>query len=127
MKTGAVIGKWMWAAALLLWHIAGLAQVVRVGPEMDHATVMEGLNAAKAGDTILFTEGTYPGNYLLENLHGMVNRPVVIRGEVAGTTLIDGESKPGMSLKNNAFKLKDCSWISMENFTIQNCCSGSWW
>jgi hypothetical protein len=114
----------MWTVALLLSFtagVAGVAGITRVDPGMDHATVTRLLRAAKPGDTILFAAGTYTGKYFLENLHGEANRPVVIRGEGSAGTIIDGETGPGMYLVNNAFNLKNCSWITLEEFTIRNC------
>ncbi len=103
---------------ILLWHTCSFAQVT---PQMDHTTILQILQNANAGDTILFAEGTYKGNYALEDLHGEPNRALVIRGEGADRSIIDGESEPGSGLKHHAFSLVNCSWISIEGFTMRNC------
>lgn len=108
-------------ALLLLIQIGTEAQVTKIGPEMEHGQIVRVLQNAGPGDTILFREGSYKGNYQLENLHGDVNRPIVFMGEGTRRSIIDGEIMPGTDMKHNAFRLKNCSWISIEGFTIKNC------
>ncbi len=106
----------------LLWtDMQILAGTTTVEPTMDHEAIVRILNAAQAGDTVLFTEGTYSGAYSLENLHGAANLPVVIRGVSAEQSIINGETEPGMGLQHQAFSLVRCSWIVIEQFTIKNC------
>jgi hypothetical protein len=97
------------------------AATLAVNPNMHTTEINALLQTAQSGDTILFAEGSYQGNYLLENLHGKLNHPVVIKGEDSDRTIIDGEVLPGTNMKHNAFRLDSCSWISIENFTIKNC------
>ena len=118
MKQNADRKRCMWGTALLILHALTLAQV---GPEMDHATILQILHTAKPGDTIVFVDGSYSGNFILRDLNGQPNHPIVIRGAHPLRTIIDGETEPGMGLKHNAFLLESCSWISIENFTIKNC------
>lgn len=113
--------KWIWGAALLLLQIGIQAQITELRPGMEHEQIIKLLQNAKPGDTLLFREGTYYGNYQLENLHGEVNRPIVILGESSDLVIIDGEVLPGTNMEHNAFSLNDCSWISIEGFTIRNC------
>ena len=115
-KAGRII--YIGLTVLLILNTPGMAQV---RPEMDHGSIMQILQAAGPGDTIHFSRGTYRGNFRLENLHGEINLPIVIRGERSDVCIIDGESEAGISLKNNAFRLTDCSWIKIEGFTIRNC------
>ncbi len=111
-------------AALLVMLCADmqiLAGTTTVAPSMSHEVIVKILKGAQAGDTVLFTEGTYSGAYSLENLHGQVNLPVVICGVSAEQSIIDGNTRPGMGLQSQAFILEGCSWIVIENFTIKNC------
>ena len=117
--------SWRLVLATLLGLLCSDMQIIagttRVEPFMAHEVIMKILNAAQAGDTVLFTEGSYSGAYRLENLHGAVNQPVVICGVSAEQCIIDGDTKPGMSLQHQAFILEGCSWIVIEQFTIKNC------
>jgi len=97
------------------------AGLTRVDAQMVHASVLTILNAAQPGDTIVFEAGIYPGAYFLEDLHGIPNKPVVIRGASREHSIIDGATQPGMYLQHQAFKLENCSWIVIEEFTIRNC------
>ncbi|MCK5067312.1 MAG: hypothetical protein KAR16_07735 [Bacteroidales bacterium] len=117
--------SWRWVLpalfGLLLSDMQIIAGTTRVEPSMEHEHIVKILNAAQAGDTVLFAEGTYSGAYRLENLHGGVNLPVVIRGVTSEQSIIDGDTKPGMGLQHQAFTLEGCSWIVIEQFTIKNC------
>ncbi len=108
-------------AALVLAETRVLAGTTRVEPHMEHQAIVELLNAAQPGDTVLFSEGIYSGAYRLKNLHGAVNLPVVIRGAGPEQTTIDGDTQPGMYLQHQAFSMERCSWIIIEQFTIRNC------
>jgi hypothetical protein len=108
-------------AMLLLIQIETEARLREIGPEMEQGQIVRVLQDAGPGDTILFREGCYKGGYRLEDLHGEVNRPIIFLGEGPGRSIIDGEVLPGTNLKHNAFRLKNCSWISIEGFTIKNC------
>ncbi len=109
------------AVMLLLAQIGMKAQSTQISPGMEHGQIIALLQQAKPGDTLLFREGSYQGNYQLEDLQGEVNRPIVILGERSDRTIIDGEVQPGTNMDHPAFNLKDCSWISIEGFTIRNC------
>ncbi len=121
MKCRRYMRKGIWAVVLLLAHVGIMAQVTEIWPEMEHEQITQVLQDARPGDTILFREGTYKGNYRLENLHGKVNRPIIIMGERSDRTTIDGEILPGATTNHNAFSLVNCTWISIEGFTIKNC------
>ena len=91
---------------------------------MGDVRISELLKDAGKGDTILFYPGTYHGPYVLEEVHGAIDQPVVIMGLNTGLdqqSIIDGESEPGIALEKFAFLLRSCSWISIENFSIKNC------
>ncbi len=100
------------------------AGVAEISPTMGEAEINKLLNSAGPGDTLLFHPGTYRGPFILSEVHGDVNQPVVITGVSTSEdtpTVIDGQSEPGSFLKHQAFLLQDCSWISIEHFTIKNC------
>lgn len=96
------------------------AKTILVNPGMSITEIETLLHSALPGDTVRFTEGSYRGPFVLEQLHGLPNQPVVITGENK-QTVIDGATQAGMGLKNSAFSLENCSWINIEDFTIQNC------
>ncbi len=112
------------------------AGVAEISPSMNESEINELLNSAGPGDTLLFRPGTYRGPFVLTGVHEKANQPVVItgistqEGFVSASdgistddhaTVIDGQTDPGMYLQHHAFLLQDCSWISIENFTIKNC------
>ena len=100
---------------------SALGSRIELDPSMGVGRINKMLNAAMPGDTLQFLPGTYRGPFLLKQLHGAENQPVVIRGSSSKEVIIDGESAPGMNLANHAFRLQDCSWITIENFTIRRC------
>ncbi len=106
----------------LVWTgLQTMAATIGVDPQMETEAVVEILNAARPGDTVLFAEGRYSGKYRLKNLHGTPDLPIVIRGISRDLCIIDGGVEPGMYLDHQAFKLEACSWIVIEHFTIRNC------
>jgi len=118
---------------LILLGIAGLtgfwmgtvrAAIREVRPSMGTQAINEVLNDSRAGDTILFAAGTYQGPFVLNEVLGQENLPIVISGiqkSEKKKSLIDGKTKPGILQGHQAFFLKNCAWISIENFTIKNC------
>ncbi|MGM0473307.1 MAG: hypothetical protein ACQERV_04130 [Bacteroidota bacterium] len=103
-----------------IFHHHAFSNTIRMEPAMGDETINRILGEAQPGDTILFTPGTYRGPFLLEEVHGNPDLPVVILGSVPAA-VIDGQTKPGTGLDNQAFRLSDCSWIVIEGFTIRNC------
>ena len=82
------------------------------------------MNALKACDTLQFEKGVYRGPFELNNVAGELNNPIVILGLFENgkyETKIDGKSAPGNYRSNNAFRLKNCSWIVISGFSIENC------
>ena len=109
--------------ALLLFFQTVSAESFEVMPGYSTDRINDILAGAGPGDTIHFQPGTYTGPFLLNGVQGEPNKPVVISGSPSepGTVVIDGKTAPGMSKKNNAFALEDCSWVVIEGFTIRNC------
>lgn len=83
------------------------SRVIRV--PQDHPTIQEAIDAADAGDTILVSSGTYPE----WNLH--INKTLLLVGENASTTIIDGRGASADILSIVADN------VSLSGFTIQNC------
>ena len=107
-----------------LWMGNARAAIREVSPSMETLAINEILNAARGGDTILFTAGTYEGPFVLKEVKGQENRPIVISGIQRGAekqSIIDGQTEPGMFLGHHAFLLQNCAWIAIENFAIKNC------
>jgi len=117
--------KFLGLAGLLGMQLSIVFGTVKeVSPSMGTEDINRILNAAEPGDTIMFTQGIYTGPFVLEGVQGRGNLPAVITGikqhdEYA--TVIDGQTEPGISLRQNAFSLQNCAWISIENFSIRNC------
>ncbi|KPL15346.1 MAG: hypothetical protein AMS26_07855 [Bacteroides sp. SM23_62] len=80
---------------------------------------MAGLSA---GDTMVFHSGIYTEPFTLHGVNGLPNIPIIITGnpERIETASIEGKSEPGMDLHYNAFQLKDCCWIVIEEFIIRH-------
>jgi hypothetical protein len=117
------IGFSMLIGCLIFLSTAGhtLAGVTSIDPSMSTAEINRIMKDARGGDTLLFSEGTYKGPFLLKDIHGGINLPVVILGSGKHASVIDGETAPGMNLKQYGFHLIDCSWITIGNFDIRNC------
>jgi len=97
------------------------AETREVLPGTDAESVNKILNAAEAGDTVLFREGSHTGPFMLNRINGAPDMPVVITGEGPGLTIIDGKAEPATGVDHQAFVMEDCSWIQIEQLTIRNC------
>jgi len=115
---------------LILAGILGLQMSLAFGmlrevyPSMSTDEINRILNAAGGGDTIVFRAGTYTGPFVLEDLHGRENLPLVITGigdRHGKAAVIDGQTAPGINLSHYAFLLRNSAWITIENFVIKNC------
>ncbi len=108
---------------ILLFCVPSHALKMMVSPSGGTASINERINALSAGDTMVFQPGVYNGPFTLNGVNGRPNLPIVISGMRGGPEIavIDGKSKAGMDLKNNAFQLRDCSWIVIEGFRILHC------
>ena len=119
-----VLRRWFGIGILGCVGVLLNAGVKDIYPHLEAAQINAFLNAAQPGDTLLFHPGGYTGPFFLNDVHGVANNPIVIKGPGSageGTAMIDGKSKPGMYLRNQAFLLQNCSWVTIENFTIKNC------
>ena len=106
------------------WMGTARAAIREVIPSMGTQAINEVLNDARAGDTILFAAGTYQGPFVLKEVMGQENLPIVISGIQKGEknkSLIDGKTDPGIVQGHQAFLLENSAWISIENFDIKNC------
>ena len=107
-----------------LWMGNARAAIREVRPSMETQAINEILNRARAGDTILFAAGTYQGPFVLKEVMGQENLPIVISGiqkSAEKKSLIDGKTEPGILQGHQAFRLENSAWISIENFDITNC------
>ena len=115
---------WMALWACLFVSGESRAESLEIEPGWKTSRINTMLNRAKPGDTLHFLPGQYTGPFVLEGVNGSPNMPVVITGirkHVNEGSVIDGKTDPGIDLSRFAFRLKECSWISIEWFTIRNC------
>lgn len=106
----------------LLFNIPLSAKVIPVSAKMSADKINSMLSKAQPGDTLFFGQGHYKVNLILNNIHGALDNPVVLKGENRKTTVIDGGAhKPGVGLTNYGITINDCSWITIDDFSFQNC------
>lgn len=67
--------------------------------------------SAKPGDTVLMYPAEYKGAYFIENINGIQNSPITIRGIHRDSVVFSGGSE--------SFHFSDCSYLIIENFTIK--------
>lgn len=91
--------------------VAASATVLNVGTGQQYSDVAVAMRAASPGDTVLIHPGTYRGTFWIENIHGAMNNPIVIRGVERSTVVFDGGSE--------SMHFSDCSNITLENFTVR--------
>jgi hypothetical protein len=116
--------KRLWSGlCLLLFCLPSQAVKVIVSSQDEVSSIIEKIEKLPAGDTLVFRPGVYKGPFPLSDIHGLPNCPVVLVGISEGSEMatIDGESVPGMDLRNNAFQMENCSWVVIEGFRIKNC------
>jgi parallel beta-helix repeat protein len=74
----------------------------------DYPTIQEAINAARPGDTILVSSGTYVESGLL------INKTLTVVGEDPETTVIEYDG-----LHWNVFNIQNASDVTISNFTIK--------
>ena len=116
-----VLRRFLLTAVAICIKAGTMLGATEIFPSIGDSAINELLNVAGPGDTLLFHPGIYRGPFILTNVHGSENQPLVIKGFSKEGVVIDGQASPGMFMKNYAFLLNDCSWLNIENFTIRNC------
>lgn len=79
---------------------------------------------AQPGDTIFLMPGTYYGTTRLKNRHGKPDLPITLKSHAKDPlsfAIIDGQSEPSLTAKNEGLVFTDCSWINVENLVFRNC------
>lgn len=84
---------------------------LRVGPGQDYADPELAAAAAEPGDTILIYPGTWDRTYFIEDLKGLANEWIVIRGTGFGETIMGGGTE--------SLHFINCSWIILENLIFE--------
>jgi hypothetical protein len=86
------------------------AKIIPIYPDMQVSSINQQLNSSNPGDTLLFYPGIYKGPFVLEEVNGDLNNPIVIMGKMdrrKKLVTVDGKAQPGMNLENFAFCLKN--------------------
>ncbi|MFM7158156.1 MAG: right-handed parallel beta-helix repeat-containing protein [Bacteroidota bacterium] len=86
------------------------ANILHVGEGREFSNPRLACLVAKPGDTVLIHNGIYQGAFFIENIQGTEKAPIVIRGEDRDSVRFQGGSE--------SFHFSDCSYMIIENFTI---------
>ena len=87
-----------------------LANIHHVGEGREFSNPKQACLVAMPGDTVLVHNGIYQGAFFIENIQGTEKAPIVIRGEDRDSVRFQGGSE--------SFHFSDCSYMIIENFTI---------
>lgn len=109
--------------AILFLHIFSIdAKVFVITDKATEKDINKKLGELQAKDTLLLKAGYYRNNFKLNNIHGLPDYPIVIKGEGRNVVTIDGGApQPGSNLVNYGFHLRNCSWITIDNLSFKNC------
>lgn len=108
---------------MLLLHIYSTqAKVIIISDRTTEKEINKKLAELHPKDTLLLKAGYYKRNFKLNNIHGLPDCPIVIKGEGRNVVTIDGGApQPDSDLTNYGFHLKNCSWITIDNLSFKNC------
>ncbi|MCF8238142.1 MAG: right-handed parallel beta-helix repeat-containing protein [Saprospiraceae bacterium] len=105
---------------LILYCLIGLSapgtslqaqQTLEIGVGKPYATLEQAAQAAQPGDTLLLSPGVHSGGMYIENLQGLPQSWIVIRGKPgAGTTILGG---------TNAIQFTDPAYLIIEELTFR--------
>ncbi len=96
----------------LLWSQVVFAKTIRVGRGQQVTTLSAASQSAEAGDTILWTSGTYSGGQSASGLSGTQENPVIILAEVSGSVIFDGGGE--------AWHLSNLKHVIIRGFVFKN-------
>ncbi|MEN6454920.1 MAG: glycoside hydrolase family 88 protein [Prolixibacteraceae bacterium] len=98
------------------------AKVIVVSSGKTGTEINAKIGKVQPGDTLLLKKGYYKINFNLKNIHGLPDKPVVIRGEERMSTTIDGGAfNPAGDQQKYGFCIEESSWITIDNFSFKNC------
>lgn len=86
------------------------AKTLDVGTGKEFSNPRLACMAAKPGDTVLIHNGQYQGAFFIENIQGTSQAPIIIRGIDRDSVIFKGGTE--------SFHFSDCSYMIIENFTI---------
>lgn len=95
-----------------------------MSPSTPIASLLKGLELAKAGDTLYLLPGTYPGRNQIVGKHGKPDLPITIKSYAKNPedfAIIDAQSEATTANGHEGIVLRNCSWISIENLVFRNC------
>ncbi|CAN5186480.1 hypothetical protein BH23VER1_BH23VER1_31150 [soil metagenome] len=115
----ALIAAATLGAAAAGWSAAAAVIEVPPGPA---AAVSAAVAAAGPGDRIQLQAGTYSGTVEIQS-SGAHDRPIVIAGPggAGPRALIDGLGTPGKGRANEAFRIRESSWVVIRDIDAVNC------
>lgn len=99
------------------------ARVVSISENSSVTAIQNKISKLQPGDTLLLKKGYYfDKGFELNSLHGSPDLPITVMGEDrTAVTVNGGAPKPSSESSNYGFVIKNCSWITISNLSMENC------
>jgi hypothetical protein len=113
------VAAWPFLFLATISMLSGAVHVVEPGPA---ERVSEAISRAKPGDVVQLRPGLYTGTVEV-TVSGEPERPIIVSGLEPGAgvkAVIDAGGEPGMRQNHQAFRLKQASWIILQDIEIRN-------
>ncbi len=85
-------------------------RTLHVGTAQEYSDPASACSEAIPGDTVFIHNGVYVGTFMVRNLHGTEDEPIVIIGESQAGVVFRGGTE--------ALHFSDCSYLHIERFTV---------
>lgn len=86
-------------------------QTLEIGPGKPFLTLIQAAQVAQPGDTLLLSSGIFAGGMYIENLQGLPEAWITIRGATGGMTIIQGGT--------NAIQMTDPAYLVIEQLRFR--------
>lgn len=86
-------------------------QTLEIGPGKPFLTLTQAAQVAQPGDTLLLSSGIFAGGIYIENLQGLPEAWITIRGATGGMTIIQGGT--------NAIQMTDPAYLVIEQLRFR--------